>query len=389
MFGKRIKLFQLLGFEVRIDLSWFIIAALITWTLAVGVFPHYYKNLTTATYWWMGVAGALGLFFSVVFHELTHSVISRMRGLPMKGITLFIFGGVAEMREEPESAKTEFWMAIAGPISSAVLGIVFYGFYRLGAWGNWPIPVNGVLAYLGMINFILAAFNLVPAYPLDGGRVLRSALWKWKNNIRWATRVASQIGSGFGIALVVLGVINFIAGNLIGGVWWFLIGLFLRNASQMSYRQLLMRRALEGEPVRRFMKTDLVTVEPSISVQQLVEEYVYRHHHKMFPVVKDSDQLAGCITTKQIKEIPRDEWSHKKVGDIVTPCSEENTVQPGMDAMKALSIMNQNKASRLMVVDGKRLAGIVTLKDMLEFFSLQLELEGEEEPHSTRQGSQA
>ena len=380
MFGKRIKLFQILGFEIRIDLSWFIIAVLITWTLAVGVFPYYYKDLTTAIYWWMGVAGALGLFFSVVFHELTHSVISRMRGLPMKGITLFIFGGVAEMREEPESPKTEFWMAIAGPISSIVLGAVFYGLYRLGARGDWPVPVNGVLAYLGMINFILAGFNLIPAYPLDGGRVLRSALWKWKDNIRWATRISSHIGSGFGIALVVLGVISFIGGNLIGGVWWFLIGLFVRNASQMSYRQLLMRRALEGEPVRRFMKKDLVTVRPSVSVEQLVEDYIYQHHHKMFPVVEDSNRLVGCVTTKQVREIPRDEWSQKKVSDIVTPCSDENTVQPEMDAMKALSIMNQNKASRLMVVDNDRLVGIVTLKDMLDFFSLQLELEGGEEP---------
>jgi Zn-dependent protease/CBS domain-containing protein len=375
MFGKRIKLFTILGFEVRIDLSWFIIAVLITWTLASGVFPHYYKGLRTAIYWWMGVAGALGLFFSVVFHELAHSVISRKRGLPMKGITLFIFGGVAEMREEPESAGTEFWMAIAGPISSVVLGLVFYGLLAVGR-GSWPVPINGVIGYLAMINFILAGFNLLPAYPLDGGRVLRSALWKWKGNVRWATRVASQVGSGFAIALIVLGVLAFVRGNFIGGMWWFLIGLFLRNASQMSYQQLLMRKALEGESVQRFMKRDPVTVPPSISVEQLVEDYIYQYHYKMFPVVEDSNKLIGCVTTKHVKEVPRDEWRQKTVGDLAIGCSQENTIEPDTDAMKALSIMNRNGASRLMVAKGGRLQGVLALKDMLEFLSLRVELEG-------------
>ena len=375
MFGKRIKLFTILGFEVRIDLSWIIIAVLVTWTLAAGVFPHYYKNLSKATYWWMGVAGAVGLFISVIFHELSHSLVSRKRGLPIKGITLFIFGGVAEMKEEPESAKTEFLMSIAGPISSILLGIGFYGVYTAGSLNSWPMPVNGVFSYLAMINFILAGFNLLPAYPLDGGRILRSALWRWKGNIRWATRIASNIGSGFGIGLIVLGVFNFIGGNLIGGVWMFLIGLFLRSASQMSYRQLVMRKALEGEPVRRFMKTDPITVSPSTSIQELVEDYIYQYHHKMFPVVKDSDKLVGCVTTRQVKEIPREEWGQRKVADVATECSDGNTIEPGADAIQAISMMSRTGASRLMVAGKGRLVGIIALKDMLKLLSLRVELE--------------
>ena len=180
MFGKRITLFKLFGFSVRIDISWLIIVILITWSLALGLFPHYYKDLSKTTYWLMGATGALGLFVSIIFHELCHSLVARRYGLPIKGITLFIFGGVAEMEEAPPSAKAEFMMAIAGPISSVLLGVVLYGILTLGKGSGWPDPVNGVIGYLAAINCILAGFNLLPAFPLDGGRMLRSALWGWK-----------------------------------------------------------------------------------------------------------------------------------------------------------------------------------------------------------------
>jgi CBS domain-containing protein len=226
-----------------------------------------------------------------------------------------------------------------------------------------------------MINGILAVFNLLPAFPLDGGRVLRSILWGLKKNLRWATYVSSRIGSGFGILLIVLGVIQVFRGNFVGGMWWFLIGMFLQGAAKASYQQLLTRRALEGEPVRRFMKTDAVTVSPSISLDELVEDYIYKYHFKMFPVVEDHDRLLGCITTKQVKEIPREEWSRRTVGDVASQCTPENTIEPQADAMKALSIMKQTGNSRLMVVEGGRLVGIIALKDLLELLSLKVELE--------------
>jgi len=375
MFGKRIKLFKIFGFEVGIDWSWIILAILIAWSLSVGLFPFRFKNLSTETYWLMGIVGALGLFFSIIFHEMCHSLVARRYGMPMKGITLFIFGGVAEMGEEPPTPKAEFMMAIVGPVSSLVAGLVFYAIYIIGRQNAWSDPVNGVVQYLAFINGLLAFFNLVPAFPLDGGRVLRSILWGLKKNLRWATRISSKIGSGFGILLILLGAFQFLRGNFIGGMWWFLIGMFVRGAAKTSYQQLLLRKALEGEPVRRFMKTDPVTVAPSLSVAQLVEDYVYKYHYKMFPIVEDSDKLIGCVTTKQVKEIPREEWEQRRVGDIAAQCSAENTIGPQVDAMKALSTMSKTGASRLMVIEKDRLLGIIALKDLLKFFALKVELE--------------
>ena len=375
MFGKRIKLFKLLGFEVRIDWSWIIIALLITWSLSKGLFPAYYKNLSIQTYWWMGILGAAGLFLSIIAHEFSHSLVARKYGLPMKGITLFIFGGVAEMGEEPASPKVEFLMAIVGPLSSIIIALIFYGIHAIGKQTGLAEPINGVVGYLAMINAILAGFNLLPAFPLDGGRVLRSILWAAKKNLRWATHISSRIGSGFGILLIVLGVIHVFRGDFIGGMWWFLIGMFLQSAAKMSYQQLLTRKALEGESIRRFMKTDPVTVSPSVSLEQLVEDYVYKYHFKMFPVVEDSDRLLGCVTTKQVKEIPRQDWGRKTVGEVASQCSSENTIEPQADAMQAISIMNRTGNSRLMVVEGGHLVGIIALKDLLELLSLKVELE--------------
>jgi Zn-dependent protease/CBS domain-containing protein len=375
MFGKRINLFKLLGFQVRIDMSWIVLAVLVAWSLSSGLFPLYYKHLSTSTYWIMGIIGAVGLFLSIVFHEFFHSLVARKYGMPMKGITLFIFGGMAEMSEQPTSAKAEFMMAAAGPISSVLMGLAFYALLVLGKQAGWSSPVKGVLAYLAWINMILAAFNLLPAFPLDGGRVLRSILWGVKKNLRWATRISSQVGTLFGFAMIFFGFLNFFRGNFIGGLWWFLIGMFLQSTAKMSYRQLLTRKALEGETVRRFMKEDPVTVPSSTTVDRLVEDYIYRYHFKMFPVVESSGRLLGCVTTKDVKALPKEEWGKKSVGEIAASCTEANTIRSGDDAVKALSRMSQNNMSRLMVVDNGHLAGVITLKDMLKFLSLKVELE--------------
>ncbi len=376
MFGKSVKLFKLFGFEVKVDFSWLILAVLITWTLASGLFPAYFKDFSTATYWWMGVAGAIGLFISIVFHEFSHSLVARNFGIPMRGITLFIFGGVAEMTEEPQNAKSELLMAVAGPISSIIIGGIFYGVHLLGSGGLFSQPIHGVLVYLAYLNIILAGFNLIPAFPLDGGRVLRSALWAWKKNLRWATRISSRIGSGFGIVLIVLGVFSFINGNIIGGIWWFLIGMFIRGASQQSYQQLLMRKELEGESVNRFMKKDPVTVNSSLSLEDLVEDYIYKFHYKFFPVV-DGSTLKGCIHVKQVKGIPREERKDHTVGELAEQCTEANSIEAGTDAVKALSMMRKSNNSRLMVVENGKLVGIIALKDLLEFLSMKVDLEGD------------
>jgi Zn-dependent protease/predicted transcriptional regulator len=376
MFGKRINLFKLLGFQVRIDLSWIIIAVLVAWSLSTGFFPFYLEGLSTGTYWIMGIVGAAGLFLSIIIHEFSHSLVARRYGMPMKGITLFIFGGMAEMSDEPPSPKAEFIMAAVGPISSIIIAGLFYAIYSAGVTVGISKPVNGVVQYLGFINLVLAAFNTVPAFPLDGGRVLRSILWGIKGNLRWATRVASKIGSGFGILLILFGIFNVLfVGNFIGGMWWFLIGMFLHNAARMSYQQLLTRKALEGESVRRFMKTDPVTVSPDLTVDRLVEDYLYHYHHKMYPVVTDSGRVEGCVSTKEIKNVPRGEWNQKQVREITAPCTGDNSIGPDTDAIKALSLMNRTGTSRLLVTEDDRLAGVVTLKDMLKFLSLRVELD--------------
>jgi CBS domain-containing protein len=244
-----------------------------------------------------------------------------------------------------------------------------------GTAGGWPGPVVAIAGVLAWINVSLVIFNMVPAFPLDGGRVLRSVLWQWKGNLRWATRVTSGIGSAFGTALIIFGVVNFIAtrGDF-SGAWMALVGFFLRNAARLSYQQLLLRTALEGEPVARFMKTDPVTVPRHLSVRELVDDYFLRHTHKLYPVV-EGDRLVGCVTTADIKRLPREEWDRQTVGAIAQRQCEENTIAPTTDAMAALAAMSRGRASRLMVVDGDRLVGILTLKDLLEFFSLKMELE--------------
>ena len=378
MFGTRIKLFKLLGFEVRIDVSWIIIAVLVVWSLAQGVFPLYYEGLSSSTYWILGVIGAVGLFASIIFHELCHSLVARRFGLPMKGITLFIFGGVAEMDEEPQSPKAEFFMAIAGPLASVFLGALAFGLFAIGRSVVWPQPLMMILNYLGSINLLLAIFNMLPAFPLDGGRVFRSILWHYKKNIRWATRVASGVGSGFGLALIFIGIFSVLAGGIVGGIWWALIGLFLRSASKMSYQSILVRSVLEGQSVQKFMKPEPVTVSPDVTVDHLVEDYIYKFHYKMFPVVNDSRPLS-CINMSDVKSVPKEEWDKHTVSELAHPCSTDNTISMDQDALKALSIMNKTGNSRLMVIDpGGKLIGMVALKDLLKFLSMKLDLEEEE-----------
>jgi Zn-dependent protease/predicted transcriptional regulator len=380
MFGRGITLIKLFGFEVKIDWSWLILAGLITWTLARGMFPGQFRGLPSWAYWLMGGFGALGILFSIVAHEFSHSLVARRFGMPIRQITLFVFGGVAQMEEESPSPRAELFMAIAGPIASVALGFLFWGVLLAGRRAGWPVAVTGVLAYMRTINFILAAFNLVPAFPLDGGRVLRAGLWKSMNDVRRATRIASRVGSFFGIGLIAFGIVSLFFGNFVGGIWWVLIGLFLRSAAQGSYRKLLATEALKGEPVKRFMTQDVVTVGPQLTVHELVQDYVYRYHYKMFPVVRDG-MLEGCVTTREIKEVPQEEWNVRIVGEIAAGCTEENSVPSTADTTEALSKMNRGGLSRLMVVDDGKLSGVIALKDIMRFLSLKLDLE-----HGERRG---
>lgn len=376
MFRHRLTLFRLFGFGVRLDLSWLLIALLVTWSLAEGFFPRQYPDLSGFAHWVMGVLGALGLFLSIIFHEFCHSLVARRYGLPMKGITLFVFGGVAEMGEEPRSPEIEFRMAAAGPVSSLLLALLFYLVWFWGKKFAWPDLANGIIGYLAFINVLLATFNLLPAFPLDGGRILRSVLWHRKGDLRHATRTATRIGSGFGVALILLGILNAFGGNLLGGMWYFLIGLFLRGAAKYSYRRLLLQSAFAEKRVDSLMNTETDAISPDLSLEVVVAEHLPRHKSRILPVVEDG-QLVGCITLAQIKKIPREEWDERRAGELLQSCPENSVIDRETEVLQSLSHMKKTGINRLLVVDGRTLVGTIALADILGAFSVWLELENE------------
>jgi len=372
---KRIKLFKLFGFEVRLHPSWFIIAVLVAWSLAMGLFPFYYKGLASWVYWTMGIAGALLLFASVIVHELLHSLVARHFGMPMHGITLFIFGGIAEMTDEPPSATAEFSMAVAGPLTSVALGFIFLWLYSFGLSAGWSVPFTGVLSYMRWINFVLAAFNFLPAFPLDGGRALRAILWGRSKKIVWSTKVASRFGSAFGFVIIAVGVFYFLMGSLIGGAWWVLIGLFLNKASKMSYQNIIMREILKNEKVRDFMDPQPVTVSPDITVREFVKNFVYRYRYSNFPVT-NSMSLKGCLNIEMLRDLPREEWDKHTVKEYVKQCSSDSVISADESAVKLMSYLQTGEKKLIMVVEGDKLAGTIDTQHLSEQFALKLRLEG-------------
>lgn len=382
MFGKRWQIVRLFGIPISVDASWLIILALLTLSFAEGfprllhaVFPGVPTHLAVYQYWIMGFIAALAFFLCILLHELGHAVVARSRGMPIRGITLFLFGGVAEIGDEPPSAGTEFLMAIAGPAVSVLLAVLFWILAVVGYNGGWPHPVVIVLGYLALINGLVLVFNLIPAFPLDGGRVLRSILWGATGSLRRATRWASLSGQAFAWLLIGWGVLQFFAGNWLGGIWMGLIGMFLNNAAQSSYQDVLVRQALQGDPVRRFMTPEPIAVSPSLDLRQWVEDYVYRYHHHAFPVTSNG-RPEGFITTKVLSRIPREEWGAHTVGEVMMRDLRPITTAADAGALDALTQMQRTGSSRLLITDGDQLVGIVSLKDLLRFLNLKLELEG-------------
>ena len=369
MFGTRWQLFRLLGIPISLDASWLIILALLTWTL-VGIFQEEVSDLPLIAYGLMGLATALAFFTCIVLHELGHALVAKTLGTPIRGITLFLFGGVAEMENEPGSAGSEFLIAIAGPAVSAVLAVVFGLASGLVEMPALALP----LRYLAQINLSVLIFNLVPAFPLDGGRVLRSALWGAMGNLRRATYWAALSGQSFAWLLISLGGLLFFTGHIFQGIWLVLIGLFLNTAARSGYEQVLMRQMLRGKPVSRFMTGEPIVVPPGSDLRNWVENYVYRYHRKMFPVVSN-DHLEGAISTQALARYPREEWDQHTVAEAMEKDVETISISPDADALDALGKMQHTGSSRLLVMDGDRLVGIVSLKDLLSFLNLKLELE--------------
>ena len=384
MFWRRFRLFSLFGFDVWIDASWLLLAALISWTLADAVFPDIVPHLDTATYWWMATAATVGLLFSIVFHEMAHSLVARHYGLSIRGITLFIFGGVAEMESDPHSPRTELLMAAAGPAASLLLSAALFSLVALAESVNWPEAVRGTLWYLGFINGMLALFNLVPAFPLDGGRMLRAALWIWRRDLAWATRIAAGAGNLFGLVLILLGVFDVMTGQFVAGMWRFLIGMFLRGAAETSYQELVARTTLEGMRVSQLMNREPISVPPEIPISALIDDFVYRHHHRSFPVTRHG-LLVGCVGTEQAARIDRSAWATTPIERIMMPCGAADVVASDVEALGALAQMRRSGRSRLWVVDHGRLVGVLSLHDMLELLTAMLEL-GRDREASLRGG---
>lgn len=369
MFLYRVRLFSLFGFAVSVDASWLVLASLVVWSLAAAVFPALHPGFAPGTYWIMAVAATLGLFGSIVFHETAHALVARRFGIPIGGITLFIFGGVAEMEEEPGSARGELLMAVAGPLASLLLGAVLL---LAGETTEAP-PAAAVLGYLGLINWVLALFNLVPAFPLDGGRMLRAGLWMWRGDLLQATRIAASIGRGFGLLLVVLGLFRALSGDVVGGVWSFLIGLFLRTAAIESYRHTLAGRLLAGVTVGQIMSGEPVVAPADISVAAFVADYVYLHHHHWFPVVRDG-ALLGTVGTREVAAVDRALWPTVPLAHILKPIAAETMVTPETDALTALTRMRRAGRERLVVLRDNRLVGVLALRDVLGALAVREEL---------------
>lgn len=366
------KLGKILGFEISVDWSWLLIFFLVVYSLSSGYFPTLYR-FDVATNWIMGVFAALLLFASVLVHELSHSVVARRYGTDVKGIMLFLFGGVSQTSGEPKTANEEFWMAIVGPVTSFVLAGIFYILGGLGDAYGLAKPAVAVLGYLAWINLFLGIFNLVPGFPLDGGRVLRSILWGASGDLNKATMYASYAGQGFGYLLMLFGFFNILAGSLIGGLWLIFIGWFLTGAARNSYQQLMIREVLSGVRIEQVMTTDVPSVPSDLSVHQFVDDYLMRHEYSCYPV-SQGDEIIGVIGADEVRTVPSLEWDFVRCGEIAHKIDGSYQVKPDDDAWEAVSKLANQEVCRLMVMDENHLQGTVGRDTVFRLIQTKIQL---------------
>jgi Zn-dependent protease/CBS domain-containing protein len=366
-----IPLVRIFGIHIKLHYSWFIVFALITWALAVSYFPSEYPNWASATYWGIGLATSLLFFLSVLIHELAHSVIAQGAGIPIKSITLFVFGGVSQMTKEPEQPAVEFRMALAGPVTSLIIGGIFWGIWA-GVRG-FNEPLAGLAFWLGWINVVLAGFNLIPGFPLDGGRVLRSILWWRRGNVRSATQTASMLGRVVGYLFIFGGVWWIFTGYWINGLWIAFIGWFLENAAVGSYRQVAIQDILKGHSAGEVMTRDCPTVPPRLAIDKLIHDHILDSARRCFPVVENS-HLIGLVTIHDIKKVHPESRSTKTVSDVMTPFEKLKWVKPGDDLSDVLNTMTMENVNQLPVVENGNVIGMVGRDNLLSFIRIRGEL---------------
>ena len=366
MLSGNISLGRIGGVEVRINWSWLVIFALIVWTLADGVFPSTNPGLSGNTHLAMAIVAALLFVVSILLHELGHAWEARREGLEVDGITLWLFGGVSQFKGGFPSAGAEFRIAIAGPLVSLVLGVVFV----LIAIAGLPSAVDGVAAWLGYINLALLVFNLIPALPLDGGRVLRAALWQSKGDLAWATRVGTDIGRVFGYLFIGLGLAMFIFQGSFSGAWLAFIGWFLLQAATAEARYIATEAALHGLRVRDLMVRDPVTVDGDLTVGQFMDEVARSRRFTTYPVV-DGGRPIGLLAFGSVAALPRSEWDSRRVREAMLPLDRVPLLTEDETAIDALTALSSPPSNRGLVVENGHLAGLLSITDLTRALELR------------------
>jgi Zn-dependent protease len=380
----RVPLFTILGFRISLDYSLFVLAALLIFNLGGGFFPEWDKNISTVTAYIFAVTGTAGMFASIIFHELSHSLVARRFGLPVGGITLFIFGGIAELQHEPDTPHSEFWIAIAGPIASFVLAIGFY-LINLITESFLPPAASGLFFYLSFVNLMLGVFNLLPAFPLDGGRVLRSILWWFNGDQLKSTRVAARLGTVLGYGVMALGVVYEIAieHNYVAGLWYMLIGFFITNAADQSRAQAEIVYSLRGVPLGRVMKENIGAVPAGATLQVAVTAFFERLRRKSFPVAEEGGRIIGMLPMRALATVPRERWALTLVREVTQPLDYDSVASPYDDAFDTLMRMFRDDLGELIIVNDGVLAGSIEQRDLIDFHRMRLSAAGQDAAPNT------
>ena len=362
---------RLFGFDINVHWSWLFIFFLVTATFATSLLVDIYPEWAPERRWVVAVSIAAIFFLSILFHELSHSLVARHYGIPVSSITLFVFGGVSNLEKEPEDANEEFLIAIVGPLTSLLIAGLFGLAYYFGRGSI--AGLDAVAAYLAMINLSIAVFNLIPGFPLDGGRVLRSVFWSQRHNQLDATRTASNLGQLVAYVIMAAGVIGFLLGDFISGIWLFLIGNFLRSASAASYEELFMRTVLKGVPASAVARIDFTAVAPDTLLLTLVEEHILAGDGRCYPVVA-GDQLLGLVTLTDLRKFPREQWPATTVFRAMTPFDKLRTVSLRDDLPQVLVEMARGDINQVPLLEGKTVRGLIYRGDVMRYIQVRQEL---------------
>lgn len=365
-----VKLGRIWGIPIGLHLSWFLIFGLVTWSLALGYFPAEYPRLSTTAYWLLGAVTSLLFFGSVLVHELGHALLALRNQIPVRGITLFIFGGVAQIGRESSSPGVEFRIAIAGPLASVGLAGLFYGLWW---FDRHIIYLAAPSLWLARINLLLAVFNMIPGFPLDGGRVLRAVIWWWTGNLHRATQVAAYAGQIIAFGFIGLGLFIIVGGNFFNGLWLIFIGWFLQNAAAASYAQSNLQQTLRGVSVAQIMTRDIPLVSGRLSLAQLVEEQILTSGRRCF-FVSENGQLLGMLTLRDVAEVPRAEWGQITTGQVMLPWERLAHVTPNTELLSALQTMDDANVNQVPVVQGQEIVGMLSREQVLRYLRARTEL---------------